>query len=817
MSILDANNAHAVSSATIIYKSQGKEKFTTTNQSGKALLNNIDIPSTLVVKHWSYQTKTIQLDEPIKALVFKLMPKVNDIEQVVIKSRPRTARITQDTIKFNIKSVLTASDQTSADVIKKLPMMEVDKDGNVSYRGMPIDRIVIDGNEFFGKVHKLSTENITVNMLDGIELIEKYTNIDGEKSKALNLKLKNQYKKRLSGALDISGGFKNRLALHSNFFKFYENGNTALILDANNISKSQLSEEDYKRLKDIRNNNINTLQQEIENLYNFSEEDSNYRKENNDQLIALQLNKKLKQSQIYLFSVGSYTSFQTLIDKKINYLEEGNDFSESLKKNFKNLLLTTQLKIKQQIGENSYVVSTTGYIPSRNTGDIDSENSQILSSISFPITSQSNIFYQNLSFHLPFKNNNELKADFLFSKQYYNYEFIIDKSPISIFSNDLTENNSLNKKILDLSIKWNKNWNNGLFLKNTVSIGNSNDRFNEFERKVQAHTVSSVFGKNVGQFWWNIGWEAINYSLYSENQFYINPKLELKYNLNTDEKQNFTFSYQKQQKLPSIVNLLNFPIIKNYREIFAPSLLPKNFIRDEHRLTLSYFYGDFIKQKFFWPYISLSIKPKTISENIDFKETISKISYNLFPETKDFYSGISFDHTILKGKIKSKWDAVYTYGEYYSSIADLWNHQNISSFGIKNQLLSVFNKSKINFSIYQKLQKIFVKNTMSDHMTQTTFEGIYTLNYHLKKWSFNWNYYFNLLNTKNQSIQSFGMMNLELSYKINEKLSWYARANNILNLNNFSIYSQKYNPIYTEFSEHAAQSGYVIAGFNYNF
>ncbi|MDY3521261.1 hypothetical protein PG614_07370 [Riemerella anatipestifer] len=817
VSILDANNTNAISSATIIYQSQGKEKFTSTNQSGKVILDNVDIPSTLVVKHWSYQTKTIQLDGTIKALVFELTPRFNNIEQVLIKSRPKTARITKDTVKFNIKSVLTASDKTSADVIKKLPMMDVDKDGNVSYRGMPIDRIVIDGNEFFGKVHKLSTENITVNMLDGIELIEKYTNIDGEKTKALNLKLKSQYKKRLSGALDVSGGFKNRFALHSNLFKFYENGNAALILDANNIAKSQLSAEDYKRLKDIQNNNTNVFQQEIESLYNFSQEDLNYRKENNDKLIALQLNKKMKKSQVYLFSVGNYTSFQTLVDKKVNYLEGGNDFSESLKKNIKNLLLTTQLKIKQNLGENSYIVSTTGYMPSRTTGDIYSENSQILSPISFPMVSQSHVFYQNLSFHSSFKNDSQLKADFSFSKQHNNYEFLIDKSPISIFSNDLTENNSLNKKILALSIQWDKNWDNGLFLKNNISMGNSNDSFNEFARKVQTYTVSSAFGKNIGQFWWNIGLETTNYSLYSENKLYINPNLEFKYNLNTAEKQNLTLTYRKQQTLPSVVNMLNFPIINNYREIFTQSFLPKNFIIDEHRLTLSYFYGDFSKQKFFWPYISLSIKPKTISSNIDFKEAISKVSYNLFPETKDFYSGINFDHTILKGKIKSKWDVVYTNSEYYSSIADVLNYQNISSFGIKNNLLSVFNKSKVNFSIYQKFQKIFAKNTLNNGFVQTSFEGTYTINYHLNKFSFNWNYYVNLLSIKNQAIQSFGMMNLEALYKVNEKFSLYARANNILNLNNFIIYSQQYNPLYTAFSEHTAQSGYVITGFNYNF
>jgi hypothetical protein len=114
------------------------------------------------------------------------------------------------------------------DLIKKLPGMQVDRDGTVKAQGEQVQKVYVDGKEFFSNDPKLATKNLTADMVDQVEVFDdmseqaKFNKIDdGSRSKALNLKLKKDKKKGLFGKAYAGYGTQERfdVGLNANMFK----------------------------------------------------------------------------------------------------------------------------------------------------------------------------------------------------------------------------------------------------------------------------------------------------------------------------------------------------------------------------------------------------------------------------------------------------------------------------------------------------------------------------------------------------------------------------------------------------------------------
>ena len=142
-----------------------------------------------------YKSEIIDIDTQKKDFFeVTLQSQIKEIEAVEIKARPKIATAKEDTIVFNIKAIKDGTERTTEDLIKKIPGLDVNENGKVSYNGNLLGQVLIDGNEFFGKNHKMATQNISAEMLEGVDLWKNYTTINGGKSSALNLRLKDQYK-----------------------------------------------------------------------------------------------------------------------------------------------------------------------------------------------------------------------------------------------------------------------------------------------------------------------------------------------------------------------------------------------------------------------------------------------------------------------------------------------------------------------------------------------------------------------------------------------------------------------------------------------
>ncbi|MBD0295021.1 MAG: TonB-dependent receptor, partial [Flavisolibacter sp.] len=162
-------------------------------------------------------------------------------EVVIVDDAP--VKIKGDTLAFNANSFKTKPNATVEDLLKKLPGVQVDRDGTVKAQGENVQKVYVDGKEFFSNDPKLATKNLTADMVDQVELFDdmseqaKFNRIDdGSRTKAINLKLKKDKKKGVFGKAYAGYGTSERYdaGVTANFFKGATQ--TSVIAKANNTN-----------------------------------------------------------------------------------------------------------------------------------------------------------------------------------------------------------------------------------------------------------------------------------------------------------------------------------------------------------------------------------------------------------------------------------------------------------------------------------------------------------------------------------------------------------------------------------------------------
>src|SRR5690606_31305190 len=96
-------------------------------------------------------------------------------EAIILKAPP--IQIKKDTVIFDVKSFAKGDENKLKEILEKLPGMEVDKDGRVTYNGKIISNLMVEDKQFFGGNVKLGSDNIPANALDKIEVLDSYNEV----------------------------------------------------------------------------------------------------------------------------------------------------------------------------------------------------------------------------------------------------------------------------------------------------------------------------------------------------------------------------------------------------------------------------------------------------------------------------------------------------------------------------------------------------------------------------------------------------------------------------------------------------------------
>ena len=206
------------------------------------------------------QDITLSAATPVfEAGTIMLQPDTNTLEGVVVTRPPVT--IKNDTVEFRAGAFKTPPNATAEDLLKKLPGMEVDRDGNVSAQGEEITRIYVDGKEFFSNDPKLATKNLNADMIESIQVFDdmsdeaKFTRVDdGSRTRTINIKLKKDKKKGLFGRAMGGMGSSDRYTASANLNTFNDKTQLSVLGGANNVNRLGFTEMDLQQSLSSGNN-----------------------------------------------------------------------------------------------------------------------------------------------------------------------------------------------------------------------------------------------------------------------------------------------------------------------------------------------------------------------------------------------------------------------------------------------------------------------------------------------------------------------------------------------------------------------------------
>lgn len=245
----DSSSSALISDATVSVlrtKDSSLISFTLTDSKGRFEINNIEAGDyKLIASYTSLRTLvkkfTIAAEKPLVDMGTIVMDRnYKALDEVIIAEAP--VKISGDTIAYKADAFKTKPNATVEDLLKKLPGVQVERDGTVKAQGENVQKVYVDGKEFFSNDPKLATKNLTADMVDQVQVYDdmseqaKFNGIDdGSRSKAINLKLKKDKKKGLFGkAYAGAGGPGGRYDVGLNANAFKGATQTSIIAKSNN-------------------------------------------------------------------------------------------------------------------------------------------------------------------------------------------------------------------------------------------------------------------------------------------------------------------------------------------------------------------------------------------------------------------------------------------------------------------------------------------------------------------------------------------------------------------------------------------------------
>ncbi|MEE9407656.1 MAG: TonB-dependent receptor [Polaribacter sp.] len=793
-----------------------------------------------------YKPKKVILNKNnISNIIISLIEDHNTLGEIIIITSYKEFEVNKDSINYNLSKVRDSTETNLKDLIEKLPGLTIDDNKKVSFQGNVIDKVLIDGEDFFGKKHEMSTGNLPAEAVQGIQIIKNFKEFDDIGNQktgkiVLNITLNKNYKNKIVGNIEVNSGVDKKNQLHTNVFKFLKKGNFALITEANNIGESAINMLDYIEMQGGIGNFTNNFNDggsgvyEIDhakipryvfvnknvdsrstvfNSLNFSNKFSEKLKVNGYLTLDFTKIEELKNSSKTFIS----SNYETLQENKSNAADSylGNSFVNIVYKKNENQVLKYNLKINPLRNKELFNIK----------GDLNLDN---------------RIKDNDFSIGQSLMYKNQLSSKFLlqsfFSYDYKNQErvFILNSDTPFLnlkFYNDftLTQNTNVKQNTININSKLLYNYSDYTklttsfsFIKNTENFNNNTKRQSEFLFNVLKEQNSFSYFNKI-----NLKLSktfSFNGSLnYIHNSLEVN-KSDKKYNwflpnisfgFEFLDNKNLSVSYLKTMKNIAIFQMNDNFRILNYqtkinknRDIFTPI--------EKESINLNYSSINSSKNSMFSFGVSLFDTKNEIGYNSIVNNNFIEQNYVRIPK-KGF--DVSLNHSKTLKTLPFKWNAkiFYKNSRSFSFFEEIKNKNTNYSYGVDLRFNSTFKalpfQTKLNFYF----DETKTKNDFS------------VLNYTLKRINiypkiygkinnFIWNFgglYQNVSST-NVSQNTYAV-NFSTQWNFNKEIQLFFKGTNILNLKNNKFISQQNTDAFLQLSTFERLEGNILIGMRFNF
>lgn len=316
--------------ANVMAKSDSSLKFTMVNHLGQYKLElKTGQKYEVSVSYIGYKNQTFEIQAGTKSheIHFRLKPDERQLTEVQINYEYKPVEIKKDTIVFNVGAFTSGTERKLKDVLEKLPGMEVDQNGLVSFQGNQINTTLVENKKFFGGGSKLAVDNIPGDAVGQIEIISHFSetafmkDVLGSDQVAMNVKLKADRKSLLFGDLAASGSNKHYHGRGALFF-FTPERSVSFIGDLNNTGSPAFTLTDMISFQGgisqfLRQSN----RPSFTNFNNFTAKRNSYR--DDTQFSALNFNTDLqKKWNVSGFAIFSNHATENRQTERIDYLTD---------------------------------------------------------------------------------------------------------------------------------------------------------------------------------------------------------------------------------------------------------------------------------------------------------------------------------------------------------------------------------------------------------------------------------------------------------------------------------------------------------------
>jgi uncharacterized membrane protein YgcG len=186
-------------------------------------------------------TKPIQL-APIKLKIqmnYLSVVNITAINPIVIK---------EDTVEYNAAAYKVREGSQVEDLIKKMPGITVDKDGNVTAHGKQVTKVRVNGKDYFSGDVQTATQNLPADIVENIQVIDDYgdqanlTGIKtGEPDKILNITIQKGKRTGKFGQATVGAGNDDRYIAKLSANAFKEDRQISVIGTLNNTNTNSFN------------------------------------------------------------------------------------------------------------------------------------------------------------------------------------------------------------------------------------------------------------------------------------------------------------------------------------------------------------------------------------------------------------------------------------------------------------------------------------------------------------------------------------------------------------------------------------------------
>lgn len=166
------------------------------------------------------------------------------LKELVVKGVKTAIVAKEDTLEFNADSFHTTENAMVEDLLKKLPGVEVGKDGSITSNGKSVSKILVNGKEFFGDDPTMASKNFSAKAVAKVQVVDRkseqarLTGVDdGEDETIINLEVKKGMEESWFGNIRGGYGTDNRYTGNLTVTRMGDGNQVSIIGRANNVNE----------------------------------------------------------------------------------------------------------------------------------------------------------------------------------------------------------------------------------------------------------------------------------------------------------------------------------------------------------------------------------------------------------------------------------------------------------------------------------------------------------------------------------------------------------------------------------------------------